>query len=366
MLEALRKDKKSMPRGFLVLIAVVVWEALVIGGSQLRGPQSEFEAASVAPENAIVEDSPRKRRLAHRTDNSTDDKSNTLSKNFSFVTFVIPSSLQRETLIETIQSLQNQTDPDWKAVVGVDIRSAMPPNNPDTRAWTKDQIQDRIQLFSSRIENEPRIQFVPIHTASNDRGKKHNGAGAVRNQIIKRHVQSEWVSFVDDDDTLAPKYVEHLRGAVNITGGKEEDINILVFRMVARRRIIPRPRQNRIQKNDVGISYAVRRSLFLSNEKNMIPLAFQADPAEDFLFLRTARDAGYTTHMSSCLGYFVGGQSIVPLPAIQKPFDGDCTVIEASVEDQVYQPNIVTMEYSSTSSTSSKRFISTTVIIPRR
>lgn len=79
-----------------------------------------------------------------------------------------------------ITVFKNQTITNWKAIV---IFDGIKPNI---------------------YETDPRITIIktPIKL-----GQGYNSAGLVRNYGIK-FANTEWVAFVDDDDSITPNYVE--------------------------------------------------------------------------------------------------------------------------------------------------------------
>ena len=86
------------------------------------------------------------------------------------ITFIIPS-IGRDTLINSIQSIQNQTNENWKLIVIFDgVKS------------TLDFQDDKIKVFE--IEKT---------------GECTNNAGNVRNYGMQ-YVDTEWIAFLDDDD----------------------------------------------------------------------------------------------------------------------------------------------------------------------
>jgi glycosyltransferase involved in cell wall biosynthesis len=140
----------------------------------------------------------------------------------SLVTFVVPT-IGRTTLVSTIASLQAQTDPGWRALIVADGPHLIPLRGRD----------ERITLLHA---------------------PHHRSAGLTRNFALP-FVRTPWTAFVDDDDELAPEYVEHLR---------ELDGNdVVVFRMDDPvLGILPAPEEPQIEWGKVGISYAVRTRWF--------------------------------------------------------------------------------------------------------
>jgi cellulose synthase/poly-beta-1,6-N-acetylglucosamine synthase-like glycosyltransferase len=213
------------------------------------------------------------------------------------VTFIIPSSLTRDTLNRTIESLQNQTRSDWKAIVGVDTIVA----NISSSSSLEDL--SRLVLASTHhVIMDERVTFIPITTTSQNRGMKKNGAGGVRNEMIRSsHCQTDWVAFVDDDDTLSKYYLESL-----LSGQKQDPMaDIFIFRMKHwKQGVLPPLRHGTVaRKNNVGISFAVRRDLMVRSTPP--PVVFTPYSGEDFVFLKRAQSSGARIKITNCIGYHV-------------------------------------------------------------
>ena len=144
------------------------------------------------------------------------------------ITFIIPS-LNRPSLKNSVQSLINQTEQNWKAIIvydGVDGQSFE-----DNRITTLKV--DKLGRFSSH----------------------HGMAGLVRNFGIER-CDTEWIGFLDDDDTLDSRYVETLQK-------KYLKYDLVVWRMKFKNgMIIPRLTNDNLIFGNVGISFCYKKSIF--------------------------------------------------------------------------------------------------------
>lgn len=173
----------------------------------------------------------------------------------TFVTFVVPT-MGRQTLLRTIESLKNQTNPDWKAVIAGDC----------------EQIGEEV--------TDPRITFLY--------GQYGNTAGQNRNRAIP-YIDTPWVAFVDDDDCVAPDYVDTLieeaqHGPCVVFKLLRPDLGIM-------------PRHNAIEWGNVGIHYAIRTELF-----EQYPFVRQKH--QDFIQLTQIENAGHHIHFSPHLVYY--------------------------------------------------------------
>ena len=161
------------------------------------------------------------------------------------ITFIIPS-LNRPTLPKTINSLLNQTNPNWKAIIiydGVD----------------GDKFNDeRITTFNINKKGS----FSP----------HHGMAGLVRNYGIEK-CDTDWIGFLDDDDTVEIDYVDTLFKKYN-------HYDFVIWRMKELNGVvIPRLNNENLVFGNVGISFCYKKSIF----KEL--LFSQNRDGEDFDFL---------------------------------------------------------------------------------
>lgn len=98
------------------------------------------------------------------------------------ITFIIPS-LNRPTLDKTIDSLLNQTNPNWKCIIVYD------------------------GVDGEKFDDE-RITTIKIEKVGLI-GPINGQSGLVRNEGIKL-ANTEWIGFLDDDDTIHSEYVSAL------------------------------------------------------------------------------------------------------------------------------------------------------------
>jgi glycosyltransferase involved in cell wall biosynthesis len=170
----------------------------------------------------------------------------------SLITFIIPS-INRSTIDNTIQSLLDQTNPNWECLLlydGVD----------------------------GKTFDDPRIKIIKLNKLGK-RGERHGNAGLVRNEGIKM-CNTEWIGFLDDDDTIHQDYVKTLIE-------KYTTYDFIVWRMkTTDGKIYPELTRNNIKINRVGISISF---------KNKFPnLLFENNSdSEDYEFVNKLRN---TTH----------------------------------------------------------------------
>lgn len=195
------------------------------------------------------------------------------------ITFIIPS-IGRDTLNRTINSLLNQNIEDWYAIIVFD--------------GIKSNLHDLC---------DNRIQIIEIEKCGNG----INSSGLVRNEGIK-YVKTNWIAFLDDDDTIAHDYIDKFYEELN--NNIIYDIDVLIFRMVIKDnenkiRIIPKQITNNFYLCDVGISFIIKREIIDNN------ILFIPDGAEDFVYLDMIRKAGYKILISKYIKYFVRNEPYI-------------------------------------------------------
>ena len=192
------------------------------------------------------------------------------------IDFIVPS-IGRETITCSLNSLIQQTDSDWRCFVGFD-------------GLSEDQIDSELLI------HDPRIHYLYLEEKLGN-SSFHGNAGVVRNKIIESiDNSSEWIGFLDDDDSLSPYYIEILKRQVKL-----DESDCYVFRMNNNGVVIPSFDMNELRQNHVGISFCLKSSFL--RQKN---LQFQNDNAEDFLFLQNIKDQGGVINILPYVGYFVG------------------------------------------------------------
>jgi glycosyltransferase involved in cell wall biosynthesis len=196
--------------------------------------------------------------------------------------FVVPS-IGRDSIKFTLQSLINQTNPNWKCWVGFDGKC-------------EDDVDKNNLIEDSRINY---LYFKDKLGVS----AHHGNAGYVRNSIISRITgDCDWIGFVDDDDTLTRFYIEILE-----LEKTKFEFDCCVFRMrydKDNQKVIPPFGMNHLQQNYVGISFCVSKKFITENN-----IKFTNDNAEDFKFLKEINDKGGKIHISSHITYNVNGHN---------------------------------------------------------
>jgi len=186
-----------------------------------------------------------------------------------FITFIIPT-IGRPSLKQSLESLLNQTIYDWNAIV----------------------IFDGIKNNNDFEINDNRIKYIEIDKIGNV-----GYSGYVRNIGFKEidYYNTEWIGFLDDDDTLGPSYIEKLKEEISI----KPTIEVCIFRMSdSKGNIIPNKLIKNIIKCNIGISFAIKSQL----TKNYL---FQNNKYEDYIYLKNLEYKKHKIVISSYVNYFV-------------------------------------------------------------
>jgi glycosyltransferase involved in cell wall biosynthesis len=156
---------------------------------------------------------------------------------FGKITFIIPS-INRDTIVDTVNSLKSQTNPNWKCII----------------------IYDGID---GRKFDDERIEIIKINKTGIF-GSFHGQSGLVRNHGISQ-CNTEWIGFLDDDDTIHENYVSTLFEKYN-------NYDFVVWRMIEKNgRVIPKMGNDNILFGEIGISFCYKnkfKNLLFDNNKD--------------------------------------------------------------------------------------------------
>ncbi len=191
------------------------------------------------------------------------------------IIFIIPT-IGRDSLSKSIDSLINlECNNTWKALI------------------IFDGVKNNIPNFTHK-----NIIFIEIEKCGNIDLK--NNAGLVRNYglnyIINNNIKSKYIGFLDDDDTLHPNYINNL-----CNEEKNFEFDCIIFRMMfPNYKIVPHQLTNKIQRCNVGISFALKYDIIYNNKYRFINNAF-----EDYIFLIILKKDKKKILLSKYINYFV-------------------------------------------------------------
>jgi len=190
------------------------------------------------------------------------------------ITFIIPS-INRDSLYNTLLSLMAQKVDNWKAII----------------------IFDGCEPYNSRLLellSDKHFIYFSINKLGNTKDINHGQAGFVRN-IGMNLVNTQWIGFIDDDDTLLPNYTEKLLEEIKIT----PNVELVVFRMIDKNNIIPPINFNLIEKDNVGISFCFKTELYKQGFK------FKQSELEDFNLIKDIQNMKIKIVISPYITYIV-------------------------------------------------------------
>lgn len=189
------------------------------------------------------------------------------------ITFIIPT-IGRKTLINSVNSIKNQTVKDHNTII----------------------IFDGIKSTLTGIHDD-RFKIIEIPKKGWD-----NCAAYVRHQGIKL-VNTKWLAFLDDDDTISKTYIQNFLEELQL----HPDAHVVIFRMIGHERdnynIIPNLETNSLEYGNVGISFVMRKDVYDLYH-------FEASSEEDFSMLKKLQEHGHKLVISPYITYFVKGNQV--------------------------------------------------------
>lgn len=194
------------------------------------------------------------------------EKYTNVNDNENIITFIIPT-IGRKSLMESIESIQNQTIEKWNAII---IFDGIDPN---------------ISI------NDNRIKIIKI----TKKGKHKNSAGNVRN-VGMRIAKTKWIAFLDDDDFIENDYIETFYKELDITN----NLDVLIFRMIYEDNVIlPELNTDNFYVRHVGISFVINKKIIDDG------ILFSPSSIEDFKYLNKIRNHKYKIVISPYVKYMV-------------------------------------------------------------
>ena len=121
----------------------------------------------------------------------------------------------------------------------------------------------------------------------------------VRNIGIK-YANTNWICYLDDDDYLANDYIDCFYNELNLN----HDMDVLIFRMNDKNKILPELETDNFYLNYVGISFVMKKKIFDNN------LIFVPSSSEDFEYLNLMRNNNYKIIISPYIKYFVRSEDM--------------------------------------------------------
>jgi glycosyltransferase involved in cell wall biosynthesis len=191
------------------------------------------------------------------------------------ITVIIPSK-GRDRLKFSLHSLLIQTNNNWKCIVAF----------------------DNVNKSEVKLIEDERIRYIFLPAKVGD---GNNGGGEVRNKAIDK-AYTDWVCFLDDDDSFVETYFDCFFEEV----ARNPEADVIIFKMKYDNGAIRPPEGlNKLVCGQVGISFAVR-SKFLNDNK----LRFVNSNVEDYELLKKLESSGAIIVFSEHIVYNVGFSNI--------------------------------------------------------
>jgi glycosyltransferase involved in cell wall biosynthesis len=158
----------------------------------------------------------------------------------------------------------------------------------------RDTLQRAIDSVKNlnRVEGQREEAWIVYH--ENYVPEQRIGAGAARQRMINMIENTDWVSMLDDDDTVTPDYVERLKEEIEA----HPEADLIHFReyFINTGQILPTWPE--VAWGNVGISFSVKIEVAKK-------IGFKTEPYEDFEFVKRVQKAGYNVYFSKYLVYKV-------------------------------------------------------------
>ena len=274
------------------------------------------------------------------------------------VTFIVPSMF-RMTLVDALESLLRQSHCHWEAIVvyqspplrhslthmkeSQSLRRSLTHASNSTDTHTEESSRLLHHSHTHTLSQQPpeHLRILPLHQMSDERitfleSSAHaevNFAGHMRNDALT-HVRTEWVAFLDDDDTLLPHYITSLLYEASLT----PQADVVLFRMLCHTcytTVIPPLTHMNLVRSYTGISFAIKSKLLTHSPTreavNDDLFIFPTGANEDYCLLYNIRNKGHTLVMSPIITYLVKGPHSTYLPILEWSSGGLQTGINRSV-----------------------------------
>lgn len=185
-------------------------------------------------------------------------------------------TIGRPHIKNAIDSLINQTDDNWNAIIAGDG-------------------------FMPDIINDPELdKRIKVIKAPNFRS-----AGFMRNFVATSFIETEWIGFLDDDDELEQNYVSEFYRIK-----EHANPDVILFKMNNYGSIVPSEsgdtwiHKNAIRYGNIGMSFCLRSEIMIS-WTCLFENEFQTGHGEDHRMIDMLYQKKYKIWLSNYMGYYV-------------------------------------------------------------
>jgi glycosyltransferase involved in cell wall biosynthesis len=210
------------------------------------------------------------------------------------ITVILPSFC-RDTLNRSLYSLIRQTNLQWKCQLGLDGYSA--------------PIRSGSQFMLSQgnpppfqIAEDPRINttYIPRKLGNKFYRQVETGngqGGLVRNLLIDK-VDTEWITFLDDDDTFHPEAIQRCYDEI-----VSKDFDCCILKRAydpEYKEVIPPRGCTELELGKVSTSFLVKADFLRKNQ-----IVFVNDKFEDYIYAKMIEAKGGKIYFSEHITYHV-------------------------------------------------------------
>jgi glycosyltransferase involved in cell wall biosynthesis len=210
------------------------------------------------------------------------------------ITVILPSYC-RDTLNRSLQSLLSQTNPNWVCQLGLDGYSS--PAGPKNQF-----LLSNVNSVPFPIIEDPKINvtYIPQKLGNKFYRQLETGngqGGLVRNLLIDK-VDTEWITFLDDDDTFHPECIQRCYEEIN--SGNWDCIILKRAYDPGYQQLIPPRNCRELELGKVSTSFLVNVE-FLRRHN----IVFVNDKFEDYIYAKMIEACGGRIKFSDHVTYHV-------------------------------------------------------------
>jgi glycosyltransferase involved in cell wall biosynthesis len=209
------------------------------------------------------------------------------------ITVILPSFC-RDTLNRSLHSLLTQTNPNWQCQLGLD-------------GYSKPEPKNQFLLGNHKSPPFPVIQDSRITTTyiANKLGNKFyrqletgNGHGGLVRNILIENVDTEWITFLDDDDTFAPNAIDICYKEI-----ANHNFDCCILKRAydpEYKQVIPPYDCTELELGKVSTSFLVKTEFLRKNQ-----IVFVNDKFEDYIYAKMIEACGGKIYFSNYVTYHV-------------------------------------------------------------
>lgn len=210
------------------------------------------------------------------------------------ITVILPS-FARDTLNRSLYSLIHQTNPNWKCQLGLDGYSA------PARSGSQ-FILSSGQPVPFPLAEDPRINLTYIPKKLGNKFYRQpetgNGQGGLVRNILIDKVDTEWITFLDDDDTFHPEAIQRCYDEI-----ASNDFDCCILKRAydpQYQQVIPPRGCTELELGKVSTSFLVKADFLRKHQ-----IVFVNDKFEDYIYAKMIEASGGKIYFSEHVTYHV-------------------------------------------------------------